>query len=145
MATRPGYSHWVLSLALVGTFTLVLSAKLQGQEYQSPPEVLRDLAARSAADIDSAFARVGNAASAAEDLDAVWNRLVFYTVADALPGDELHDIRGRGREVRVPRVPAQFVVGQAACLRGAATDGRSQTRDSRCNSPGLSRTAHMPA
>ena len=65
MATRLRVSRWAFSLELVGAFALAASAKLQGQQYESPPEVLHDLAARSAADIDGAFVRDGDAAAKA--------------------------------------------------------------------------------
>jgi hypothetical protein len=94
MATRLRVSRWAFSLTWAGTFILAASADLQAQHYESPPEVLSDIAARGAADIDSAFASDGNAATAAENLEQVWDRMVFYTVADALPGDELHQVRG---------------------------------------------------
>ena len=80
-------------LLLVAWLGLPCSA-LRAQEYQSPPEVLRDAASRGAADILSEFERGTQAGEAAELLDQVWNRLVFYTVADALPGDDPHEVRG---------------------------------------------------
>ena len=80
-------------LLLVAWLCLPCSA-LRAQEYESPPEVLRDAASRGAADILSELERGTQAAEAAELLDQVWNRLVFYTVADALPGDDPHEVRG---------------------------------------------------
>ncbi len=54
----------------------------------------RGLAGR-AADILSEFEGGTQAGEAAELApDQVWNRLVFYTVADALPGDDPHEVRG---------------------------------------------------
>jgi hypothetical protein len=64
------------------------------QEYENPPEVLRDAASRGAADIVSEVESGSPASDAADGLDQVWDRLVFYTVADALPGDAPHEVRG---------------------------------------------------
>jgi hypothetical protein len=92
MPTRRRPTGWILALALAGLS--LPPATLGAQQYESPPEVLRDIAARSAADIDGAFIRDGDAAAAAEEVEAAWDRMVFYTLADALPGDDLHEIRG---------------------------------------------------
>ena len=80
-------------LLLMAGLVLTCSA-VRAQEYENPPEVLRDAASRGAADILSELERGTQAAEAAELLDQVWNRLVFYTVADALPGDDPHEVRG---------------------------------------------------
>ena len=80
--------------ALLMTWLVLPCSALRAQEYENPPEVLRDAASRGAADILSEFERGTQASEAAELLDQVWNRLVFYTVADALPGDDPHEVRG---------------------------------------------------
>ena len=94
MATQPFVSPCVLWLELVAAFTLAAASTLQGQQYESPPEVLRNIAERGAADIDAAFTGGEDTGTAAELLDQVWNGMVFYTLADALPGDQVHAIRG---------------------------------------------------
>ncbi len=83
-------------LVLAAFVSLVIPSgeKLVGQEYQDPPDVLRDAASRGAADIVSDYELRGDPISAAENLGLVWNDLIFYTVADALPGDEPHEVRG---------------------------------------------------
>jgi hypothetical protein len=67
---------------------------VRAQHYQSPPEILSNSVTRAATAIDAEFAESGKPASAATELEQLWPSLVFYTVADALPGDELHQIRG---------------------------------------------------
>lgn len=79
----------LLGLALCSAW-----GELQAQQYPQAPEVLRDAAARGAADIVAAADSGASGSEAAELLDQVWDRLVFYTVADALPGDDLHQVRG---------------------------------------------------
>ncbi|HSE44580.1 MAG TPA: hypothetical protein VLA89_04550, partial [Gemmatimonadales bacterium] len=81
------------SLMIAGAL-LFPAAGAVAQEYESPPEVLRDAASRGAADIVSDLEDGSSPSDAADKLDQVWDRLVFYTVADALPGDDPHEVRG---------------------------------------------------
>src|SRR5215813_11955737 len=85
----------VRKASLLITWALLLPvAGAVAQEYENPPEVLRDAASRGAADIVSELESGSPASEAADVLDQVWDRLVFYTVADALPGDDPHEVRG---------------------------------------------------
>lgn len=90
MLNRSG-RRWPAPLAAL---VLLLPVTGYAQGYRNPPAVLSDAAARGAADIRAEFDSTHDAANAAGLLDEFWNRLVFYTVADALPGDDLHAIRG---------------------------------------------------
>jgi hypothetical protein len=80
----------ILGLALA----LHPARPVHAQQYPSPPEVLSDAATRAATAIESEFAAGNDAAAAAVELEQAWPKLVYYTVADALPGDELHLLRG---------------------------------------------------
>ncbi len=84
--------------------------------------MLPDAAARGAADIRAEFDSTHDAVMASELLDEFWDRLVFYTVADALPGDQLHAVRGL-RAYRylaeVPRTDKQ--VGSSSGAPGSTT------------------------
>ncbi len=100
---------------------LLAPAGLAAQEYRDPPEVLRDASGRGAADIRAEFDANHDPQAAAEMLDQVWDRLVFYTVADALPGEELHAVRG----LRAYRYLAE--IGRTDKQLGAGSGGPGTT------------------
>lgn len=98
------YSHWVAVMSsarrelglrtCIATVLLCMPCWLDAQAYRNPPEVLQDAVDHGVQAIIQTHDQGGDAAAAAEELDQVWSRLVFYAVADAIAGQDLNGIRG---------------------------------------------------